>query len=816
MRSLFARALLGALVVASPTAPAPDEPGAPPGARSVQISLAAVTPSVVTEDTGVALTGTLVNVGSSPVTVGRVRARVAYRGLDTRAAVTSWGDSSADLATTVEVGQDVIGTELDPGDRLPFTVVAPPGTIDPGFDLATLPLLVEAVGAGGGDDGAGQDGAAESVHGSLRSYLGFDGAPGAERTRIDLALLAPLTLPPDPDLAHPDDTVREEAWAEAIGPGSAVQDLLDGTADLPVTLLVDPAALTPPDPAPSLAQPALSDGDPGQDPAPEDGPVPSTPSAPVPEVEPTTGATSEPPTTPTTTPTTPDSTATSAPPSPPEDEGGSSSAPPPATGPDDGGVQEPGTGDDPQDEDDRDEDDRLAGELRERLEALPDARVWSLPRDDADLTALLQAGAAPPELAPLLDRGRATPPGATDALSLGRDDVAWPLAGDPDDDLVTDLRQTWALCQDADPLAAVVVPSSSVVTEDLLTGSAVWRHEEGPALLAHDQTLGAILDADAGPGREAETTQRLLAETLAIYQERPAVARSLLIALPRGSEVSPGTLAAAGAALGSAPWLEPVTVQALLVGADDPVTTTLGGRADPARAPGDATAYPPPSSSPITAAGLARVEEVREELHGVASVLALGPQLADTWDPALDGAVSARWRLGPDGWDRAAERAEDLVAEIVDGVQVNGSTINLFAEEGVFQLTVVNDLPVDVSGITVTVTPGNGRLQVIEQPGPLSVGAESRATLSFRARAVAAGEVPLDLAIVSPAGTTVGSTEELRVRVRPTGIWIYWLLGGAAGAILVLGLARALRPRPGSGQTRRGQRLTASAEEGQR
>jgi hypothetical protein len=29
--------------------------------------------------------------------------------------------------------------------------------------------------------------------------------------------------------------------------------------------------------------------------------------------------------------------------------------------------------------------------------------------------------------------------------------------------------------------------------------------------------------------------------------------------------------------------------------------------------------------------------------------------------------------------------------------------------------------------------------------------------------------------------------------VQPTGVWIYWVLGGAAGVILVLGIGRALR-----------------------
>jgi hypothetical protein len=36
----------------------------------------------------------------------------------------------------------------------------------------------------------------------------------------------------------------------------------------------------------------------------------------------------------------------------------------------------------------------------------------------------------------------------------------------------------------------------------------------------------------------------------------------------------------------------------------------------------------------------------------------------------------------------------------------------------------------------------------------------------------------------------------VQVRVTPTGDWVYWALGGVAGAILLLGVWRSVRRRP--------------------
>jgi hypothetical protein len=92
-------------------------------------------------------------------------------------------------------------------------------------------------------------------------------------------------------------------------------------------------------------------------------------------------------------------------------------------------------------------------------------------------------------------------------------------------------------------------------------------------------------------------------------------------------------------------------------------------------------------------------------------------------------------------------------------------------------------------------TPQNPRLRIVEQPEPITIGPSSRANVQFRARSMTAGRVEVATALTTPNGTPVADEELMEVNVRPTGAWIYWVLGGVAGIILVLGLWRALRPQ---------------------
>ena len=91
-----------------------------------------------------------------------------------------------------------------------------------------------------------------------------------------------------------------------------------------------------------------------------------------------------------------------------------------------------------------------------------------------------------------------------------------------------------------------------------------------------------------------------------------------------------------------------------------------------------------------------------------------------------------------------------------------------------------NDLDVPVKDVKLTVEASNPRLQIDSQPSVLRIGPKSRATVTVRVTALAAGLVPLRTTLTTPDGTVIGQGADVQVRVTPTGNWVYWGLGGLA------------------------------------
>jgi hypothetical protein len=101
---------------------------------------------------------------------------------------------------------------------------------------------------------------------TVRTFVMVHGIKEYEPLSVSVAI--PVTLPPDPHLVATDEEPRLAAWKAAIGPASPVARLIEAMASLPVTWIVDPAAI---DPAPVIPSAAETDGDPdaGADPAPD-------------------------------------------------------------------------------------------------------------------------------------------------------------------------------------------------------------------------------------------------------------------------------------------------------------------------------------------------------------------------------------------------------------------------------------------------------------------------------------------------------------------------------------------------------------------
>lgn len=826
---LMTYAVLSAAVVLAPlTWGAAGAQAAEDDLLHVQIDL--VSPAIAGPGTEVRLEGTLQNLGSTPTPVHAVRVSTAYRGLDTRGAVQDWAEAGT-LETPIVLGEDHIGVAVAPGSTVHWFVDVPADQFDPGFEFATLPLRVEVLATGpapGEDaDDSGETPAVTTVPDTeVRTYLPWTAPEDTEFNPVQIAWLAPLALPGDADLVDVDDARRTDAWVEAVGPDSRTVALLDGLADTQATFVVDPAVLAPLDPVASLTEVVELPGDqvePSESPEPTD-PEPTNPEPT--NTEPTNPAPADPGATDPASPPTPTgadpapsagvqgSVATGAPGTevtqPPGD-GAAPTSPPTSTTTETptAPIEDP----DPVVPPTPPTIQSVVGELGGRIGQLPEGRLWWLPVGDTDVGALLEVGTDVGDIAELV--GRAPDDGLP---APGRTDLAWPLSEQFNDGTIESLQQVWSAAggatgaagADNGSLGGVVLPNQ-VLEDTVLTGSAVRTHAAGPQLIGYDERLSGIVAGSGEQEQAGHATQRFLAETLAIYQEGPATDRSLVVAIPRTAEADAAQLQALTTAASGAPWLQETTASGLMNDATQapatpvrppstPDSATTPGPAQPtedqvpAAALGDLAAYSVPGDSPLTTSRVRRVELVRDTVVGVAEIVPGSETAARTWLHVLDRQFSASWRSDPQGWEVPVEVAEELTSEITTGLTINPTTINLYADEGLMQITVVNDLPIPIEDLQMRVDPGNGRLRVLGQPDPITIGPESRATVQFRAKAVAAGQVPLHTSLSTPNGTQIGSAEETVVRVQPTGVWIYWLLGGVAGVILVLGLWRALRP----------------------
>jgi hypothetical protein len=317
-------------------------------------------------------------------------------------------------------------------------------------------------------------------------------------------------------------------------------------------------------------------------------------------------------------------------------------------------------------------------------------------------------------------------------------------------------------------------------------------------VVATDSRASALL---AGSGDEGErdgtgaAVQHLLADTLTAWLQDPGVPRSMAVAPPRGTALPPDLLAELSDGVGGAPWLAPapIALPPSTTGTAPPATLT--GRGPDAVELGGLTAYLDPGVSPLDAAALRSLASLRGTLDGLREVL-VGTTAVDTWERSLRHAWSTRWREDPQAWEGSWRPVRAASVEARAALHVNPGTVNFLADQGLMRVTIVNTLPVAVEDVRVRLVSSSSILQVVDQPDPISIGPDSRATVSFSARAVTRGETTVTAQLTAPNGTSLGDNAPVEVRVQPTGVWIYWVLGGVAGVVLALGLGRALRSTP--------------------
>jgi hypothetical protein len=170
-------------------------------------------------------------------------------------------------------------------------------------------------------------------------------------------------------------------------------------------------------------------------------------------------------------------------------------------------------------------------------------------------------------------------------------------------------------------------------------------------------------------------------------------------------------------------------------------------------------------------------------LDAFSTVLADPQLLAGRQRADLLALLSNTWTTNPGGWNVAVEASRAETAGTLGAVQVvDGSSINMVANQANLPVTVSNELPYPVT-VVLHVTPSNGRLVVEKSDVEVTIEASSRKGAQIPLEAgVANGRVLLNMQVLSPAGVLVSVPSPVLVNVSAD--WETW--GTVIGAVLVV------------------------------
>ncbi|WP_337062321.1 DUF6049 family protein [Kineococcus sp. G2] len=426
---------------------------------------------------------------------------------------------------------------------------------------------------------------------------------------------------------------------------------------------------------------------------------------------------------------------------------------------------------------------------RERLAAAAAGRsVVALPHGDPDLTALT-AVAAGAELLATADAAGVDVAASLDAATV-LTGVAWPVDEDAGPEVLTLAARAGA--------TAVVLDDEALPARDELTYAPTGRADVevgGTSLtgLIADRALSQLLQRAAVPASpEAEDlaedevaaalVQRVLAEVATITLQRPSDPRSLLVVAARSFDPRPAVVQRLVAAVEASGWASWQPLPDLLV---TPVPDVERAAAPEPDAVSLRAALPPAHVVAVRDA-LTTLGELREALTGAAPATAAAQRsalmlLAASWRGHLPELRVARAGL-----------QEDAAALLRAVRVVPGSVLNLAATRTELPVTIVNELFAPVR-VELVLRPRSPRVQLAEVPVQ-TVPPRGQVRVGVPVRAVANGSVVVEAQLRTPSGLPLGEPVGLDVNVRADlEGWLTGLVGGGAGALLVVGLVRAVR-----------------------
>ncbi|MGA8047877.1 MAG: DUF6049 family protein [Dermatophilaceae bacterium] len=702
-------------------------------------------------------------------TVATVQLRLGERTPRTSEQVDAWLAAPGASGGTVIAGAAVAAGADPEAERIPFAVTL--GDVEEWARDAygILPVSLEVT----------LPGASEPA-GVLRTFLPYE--VRKEYEPLQVLLVAPVTVPRDLALVGEFGEERTAAWEALVGEDGSLRQRLAAAADPRIAWAVDPALL---EPGPAPAEVPDDDAD-------EGAPTHTTPATDgrTTSGAPTTGA----PTTaqPTTQPT-PAGTPTTSPTSTGTD-GGANGQNPQTGQPET--TEQPAT-EDP-DQGDQDQEDagvrehRLRAEFAaELVEAVDGRTVLLLPRHDADLGALPDGatGGSTPEAVRTLLTPTLDVTAAREGLEAAGAEVVptvWPAGGAWSTVLDTALAEL-VVEADAEAAAAGATPGAETAWTVLPSSDSLAQPVRGPfpspagiAVAPYDATLSRSAGTAHDEPSAVTAGLAMTAHSLIELNELPGTTRDRIVVLERDSASTAfaGDLAAV---VDGVPWLE-------IAGLGD--TEHDGDLVD---------ITPPPAEAAVLDDARARnLMTTVVRLPVAASVRQNdGSDLATRGADVLDQLVSVRWRGAPEEWTTAYQPIGMAVSETFTGLAIPSRDISFLADSGLLRVTVENSLDTDIENAVLDLTVEDPILRVESGPQPVEVGAESRTTVAFDAVAIASGRVDVTATLRAPDGTILAEPTEFSVRVSPTADWMYWVLGGLAGLVLVVGVVRTVtRRRP--------------------
>ncbi|WP_440709224.1 DUF6049 family protein [Herbiconiux sp. YIM B11900] len=155
-----------------------------------------------------------------------------------------------------------------------------------------------------------------------------------------------------------------------------------------------------------------------------------------------------------------------------------------------------------------------------------------------------------------------------------------------------------------------------------------------------------------------------------------------------------------------------------------------------------------------------------QSIDAFASILADPSVMTGEYRADLLALLSNNWVSNEGGWSVAAQTFGDATAKTLGSVQVvDGSNINMVANQANLPVTLSNELPYPVT-VILHVTPSNGRLVVEKGDVEVTIEASSRKGAQIPLVAgVANGPVTLSFQLLSPTGVLLSTPSPVLVNV---------------------------------------------------